>query len=190
MVSRSLALSLAFLVLAGSGCDGDEDEGGTVRALVGQVEADADVYVALVADDRDVVLYACDGSGDEVTVTEWFQGTHDGGRFTLTSMRTAAHAEGDFAAADGEGTIHTDDAELAFTLGPADGDAGLYFDEVVEGDVGYWGGWIIHADGSVRGSVLNRKTGGLVAGGEAVPGGRVTVGSRSFDVLRLEVPAL
>lgn len=188
MTSRSLVPTLAFLVLAG-GCDGDrEANGGPVRALAGQV--DADVYVALVADDHDVVLYACDGTGDRVTVTEWFQGPHDGGHFDLASMRTEAHAEGDFDAEAGEGTLHTGGAELSFVLGAVDGDAGLYFDEVDDGDVGYWGGWIVHRDGSVRGSVLNRKTGGLVAAGEAVPGGRVTVSSLAFDVRRLEAPAL
>lgn len=188
MTLRSLAPTLAFLVLTGGGCDGDEGERGPVRTLAGQV--DGDVYVALVADDHDVVLYACDGTGERVTVTEWFQGPHDGGHFELASMRTEAHAEGDFDAEAGEGTLHLEGAELSFTLGTVDGDAGLYFDEIDDADVSYWGGWIVHRDGSVRGSVLNRKTGGLVAAGEAVPGGRVTVSSLAFDVLRLEVPAL
>ena len=63
MTARSLTLALAFLVLTGSGCE-SEGESGPVRTLVGQLDTDADVYVALVADDRDVVVYACDGTGD------------------------------------------------------------------------------------------------------------------------------
>ena len=189
MTARSLTLALAFLVLTGSGCE-SEGESGPVRTLVGQLDTDADVYVALVADDRDVVVYACDGTGDQVTVTEWFQGTHAGGHFDLASTRTEAHAEGDFDAEAGDGTLHTDSAELSFVLQAVEGDAGLYFDEVADGDADHWGGWIFHPDGSVRGSVLNRKTGGLVAAGEAVPGRSVTVSSLSFDVLRLATPAL
>ena len=196
MILRMLAPWLAFLVLAGcdggdAGDAGDAGDGGSrgaVRVLAGQV--DADLYVAVVADDRDMVLYACDGTGDRVNVTEWFQGSHEQGAFDLTSTRTDARAEGDFDDLDGEGTLHLEGAELPFVLGAVDGDAGLYFDEVVDGDTTFWGGWVVHRDGSVRGSVLNRKTGGFVAAGQATPGRQVTVSMHAFDVIKLQTPAL
>jgi hypothetical protein len=183
MVSRVLGL---LVLTGGSGCDADEP--GPVQVLTGQVD-DA-LYVALVADDRDMVLYACDGTADQVSVVEWFSGPHDGGRFDQASTRTDTHAEGEFETTSGSGTLHLDGAERPFTLTAADGDAGLYFDEVAEGDVEHWGGWIVRDDGSVRGSVLNRRTGGIVAAGNAIPGGQVTVDTLAFAVLRLETPAL
>jgi hypothetical protein len=189
MSLRSLARLLVVLVpLDTSGCDSDDGDGGDMQVLTGR--ADDETYVAIVADDRDMVLYACDGTDDTVSVTEWFQGSHEGGHFDLMSMRTSAHADGDFDAHTGTGTVHLDGQALEFAVEVTDGDAGLYFDEVVEGDVEHWGGWIVRNDGSVRGSVLNRKTGGILAAGAAAPGGHVTVDMLVFAVLRLERPAL
>lgn len=191
MTMRSLAPLLVSLVLT-AGCEGsdasDASDADAVRVFAGQI--DDDLYVALVADDRDMVLYACDGTADTVAVTEWFQGPHDDGSFELESARTTVRVTGDFEAEGGAGTLHIERSEQDFALELVDGDAGLYFDEVVEGDTTHWGGWIVLPDGSMRGSVLNRTTGAIVPAGDASPRSSITVHELSFDVLRLEAPAL
>jgi hypothetical protein len=48
----------------------------------------------------------------------------------------------------------------------------------------------VNRDGSVRGSVINRNTGGIVAAGEATPSTEVTVGTLVFEVARLQAPVL
>jgi len=189
---RSLAPVLASFVLASfvlvSGCDGDGNEAEAVQVLAGK--SSDDLYVALVSNDRDMVLYACDGTADMVTMTQWFEGPHDDGHFELDSTRSDARAVGDFEADAGHGSILIDDLGFSFELEPAEGDAGLYFDELVDGDTTHWGGWIVLPDGSVRGSVLNRKTGDIVPAGAATPGGQLTVGALAFDVVRLRTPVL
>ena len=182
---RSIVPVLVSLVLT-TGCASDDAD--AVQVFAGQV--DDDLYVALVADDRDMVLYACDGTADAVAVTEWFQGPHDDGSFDLEGSRTTVRATGDFEADHGAGTLHIERSEQDFAVELVEGDAGLYFDKVVEGDTTHWGGWIVLPDGSVRGSVLNRKTGDIVPAGDAAPRSQVTVGMLDFRVLRLEVPAL
>jgi hypothetical protein len=182
---RSLVPVLASLVLT-TGCEGDDAD--AVRVFTGR--GDGDLYVALVADDHDMVLYACDGTVDRVTVAEWFQGPHDDGSFDLESVRTTVRVTGDFEPDGGAGTLHIERSEQDFAVEVADGDAGLCFDEVIDDDGEHWGGWIVRPDGSIRGSVLNRKTGSIVPAGDATPRGRITVNALSFDVLRPEVPAL
>jgi hypothetical protein len=187
MSLRSIGCVLAFLVPAGSsGCDRDDADG--VSTLAGR--GGDELHVAIVADDRHMVLYACDGTADTVSITEWFEGTHEHGRFDLASPRTTARVEGTLDERTGEGTLHVGGVAHEFHVQAGEGDGGLYFDEVTEADVVHWGGWIVLDDGRVRGSVLNRKTGGIIAAGEATPQSSVTVGSLTFQVLRLEAPVL
>lgn len=186
---HGLASCLVSVVLVGSGCGALEEDLGPVRRMVGEV--DRDLFVAVVANDRDMVAYACDGIDTTVSVTEWFQGTHDGGEFELTSARTDARIEGEFMLATGHGTLHLEGVERPFSLDEAEGEAGLYFDEAVDDEgTEHWGGWIVSNSGDIRGSVLNRKTGGIVAAGSAAPSTTVTVNGLDFQVLRLEQPVL
>jgi hypothetical protein len=187
MASRSITRVLALLVLAGSsGCT--DDEGGLLT-MAGRADED-EIYVALVSDDREMVIYACNGTTDGVSVVEWFQGPHEDGRFELESMRTGARADGSFDEHTGEGVLTIADEEIPFYYQVAEGDGGLYFDEITLDDEEHWAGWAVLDDGRLRGSVLNRKTGSIAAAGDATPGGKVTVGALAFDVLRLEAPAL
>lgn len=184
---RSVGTLLGLCVLAGaSGCDGESlDDARAVRTLVGQV--DDDLFVAMVSDDRDLVLYACDGTADEVTVVEWFHGAHEDGSFDLPSKDSSARAVGSFDLTTGSGALLLQSGTVDFTLeATTTDDAGLYFDQVDVGDDENWGGWIVRNDGSLRGSVINRRTGGLVAAGNATPGAEVTVNMLDFTVLRLE----
>lgn len=183
---------LTLLPLAvGSGCDegGDEGAAQAVRTMVGQV--DEDLFVAVVSDEHELVIYACDGTADAVATAEWLHGPHDDGRFDLAGSDANVHAQGELDATTGQGSLRIDGIEQPFTLEAAEGDAGLYFDVVHDADdVKHWGGWIVRRDGSVRGSVINRKTGGIVAAGEATPSAEVTVGTLVFEVVRLEAPDL
>ena len=184
----SFVVGLVLLV-AGSGCEPLEEDLGPVRRMVGEV--DSELFVAVVANDRDMVAYACDGTDTTVSVTEWFQGTHDGGEFELTSARTGARIEGEFIIATGQGTLHLEGGERSFSVVEAEGDEGLYFDEIVDDeDTEHWGGWIVSGSGEIRGSVLNRKTDGIVAAGNAAPRSTVRVSGLGFQVLRLEQPVL
>lgn len=184
----SIVRGLTVLLLAaGSGCD--EEGEAQVRAMVGQV--DEDLFVAVVSDEHELVLYACDGTADAVAVAEWFQGPHEGGRFDVDGTTPGTHAEGELDATTGEGSLRIAGVERAFTLEAAEGDAGLYFDVAHDADdTKHWGGWIVQRDGSLRGSVINRKTGGIVAAGDATPSAEVTVGTLVFEVARLDAPQL
>lgn len=187
----SLVRSLtALLLVVGSGCD--EESGAqaqAVRAMVGQV--DEDLFVAVVSDEHELALYACDGTADAVVVAEWFQGPHDGGRFDLAGTTPNTRAEGELDVTTGDGSLRIDGIERPFTLEAAEDDAGLYFDVVHDADdTKHWGGWIVQRDGSLRGSVINRKTGGIVAAGDASPRAEVTVGTLVFEVVRLQAPEL
>jgi hypothetical protein len=186
----SIHRGLTVLLLAvGSACDEGEGEAPAVRAMVGQV--DEDLFVAVVTDEHELVIYACDGTADAVATAEWFHGPHDGGRFDLAGTNANVRAEGELDATTGEGSLRIDGMTRPFTLAPAEGDAGLYFDKVHDADdTQHWGGWIVNRDGSVRGSVINRNTGGIVAAGEATPSAEVTVGTLVFEVARLEAPVL
>ena len=144
MASRSITRVLALLVLAGSG--GCTDDEGGLLTMAGQTN-DEEIYVALVRDDRDMVLYACNGTTDEVSVVEWFQGPHEDGRFALESMRTGSRADGEFYEHTGEGVLYIADDEIPFSYQVAEGDGGLYFDEIVEGDEEHWAGWAVLDDG-------------------------------------------
>lgn len=184
----SFVVGLVLLV-AGSGCGVLEEDPGRVRRMVGAV--DRDLFVAIVANDYDMVAYACDGIGTYVSVTEWFQGTHDHGVFDLTSERTGARFEGQFIITKGNGKLYLEDTERSFSVDEAEGEEGLYFDEVVDDEgTEHWGGWIVDPLGDIRGSVLNRKTGGIVAAGNATPGSTVMINGLDFEVLLLEQPVL
>lgn len=186
---HGFVLGLVSVVLAGSGCEAVAEDLGPVRRMVGEV--DRELFVAVVADDRDMVAYACDGIGTTVSVTEWFQGTHDDGVFELTSERTGARIEGEFIIATGQGTLHLEGDERSFSVVEAEGDEGLHFDEVVDDEgAEHWGGWIVSESGDIRGSVLNRQTGGIVAAGNATPRSTIMVSGLDFEVLRLEAPVL
>lgn len=182
---------LAALLLshAVAGCDAAHDDEPSLRTLVGQVD-DA-LFVALVSDGTDAVLYACDGSSTTVAVAEWLEGAPEGDQLHLSSSTGSdAHATATLDDDGGSGTLLLAGQGLGFVLEPAEGDAGLYFDAVLDGDTKHWGGWIVRNDGSVRGSVINRRTGDISPAGSASPGSTVSLGSLSLEVRRLVVPAL
>lgn len=185
LVGRCVSL---MLVVSLAACD-EPTSDAEVHTLAGKL--DADTYVALVADDRDVVLYVCDGDADSVAVTAWFTGAHADGSFDLTSEQTAGRAVGTLSADGAEGSVTLGGQALSFTAEPAAGPAGLYFDQTTDADATtFWGGWIVQADGGVRGSVLNRKTNSIVAAGNATPNAALTVLGLQFKVTRLTRPRL
>jgi roadblock/LC7 domain-containing protein len=188
---------LGFVMFAGVGltygCDedgetGDDSEGSELRdvSLVGQLDGGA--YVAIVADEGELIAYACDGTEDTVSLSAWFTGAHEGGVFDLTNP-AGARISGEFdgALASGELTL-PDGSALAFEANVEDGDSGLYFfeEEAEEGNLR--GGWIVREAGQ-RGAVINRTTDDLVTGTQlTISELRVFVFGRVFTIARLLRP--
>ncbi len=129
----------------------------------GHVTDIEDEFVAIGLAGDSVTVYICDGRADEgtVTIAEWFFGTIEDGVVDLTS--SAGHrveatvgettAEGQFTMADG--TIK------AFELELTEGQGGLFRSEFAFGDDEFVAGWLVFANGEVRGAVRNIETGKL-----------------------------
>lgn len=173
----ALAL-LALLVGACSDDDsGDEASGGdtpvaeadfaAATGFVGELEG-TDAYVAVVAGQETVEVYACDG---ESGIAERFTGeVDDPTEFTLTNdaggEATVEFADGAFA---GDITL-ADGSTHAFATEAAEGDAGLYHPVDPPEDVR--AGWVVLNDGSQRGSFGGVASGGgYIAAPKLPPGG-------------------
>jgi len=155
----TLALLALFLLLPGCG-DDDEDEGAqetttTERAaaegvFVGEVEG-TDAYVALISDGTELRGgYVCDGKRTSV----WLKpAALSDGQVSLTSRAGEALGTAELSDDGAGGELKLAGEAHAFSAAPASGKAGLYRE--AKGELGKPGysetGWIVLADGSVRG---------------------------------------
>lgn len=146
------ALVVGSLGLA-SGC-GDETVMIGEVDLVAKVEG-TDIFIGIVADDKDVTAYACNGKdGQETPLTQWFYGTNDSGSFTLEDGMSGTFAEDGSAS----GTYTDEDGyKHPFSAQAATDDEGTYFSERDRLD-----GWVVIGN-DMRGAVLNRGTDSNIA---------------------------
>ena len=191
---RYLVLAVLALFLLVSGCGDDDDDqaaqetattesAGATGVFVGEV-AGTDAYVALISDGTELRGgYVCDGKRTSV----WLKPAKlSDGKVSLTSRAGDALGSAELSGdgADGElklaGQVHT------FSAAPAAGKAGL--SREAKGKFGKPGyvetGWIVLADGSVRGRTnFIDPTHDLKTGTKAAPSsvGGTQLGSGFID---------
>lgn len=179
-------LAIGALALAGAGCGDDDDTAETEGqgqseaaegVFVGTVEG-TDAYIALISDGTELRGgYLCDG--EEVSV--WFASAElSEGTAALASR--AGDALGTATLGDGEATGEVTVAGVTHTFSarPATGEAGLYREATGEFDQPGFEetGWIVLADGSVRGRTNYIDPNNLKTGTKSAP---ASVGGDSLD---------
>ena len=168
MLFRRLMFMMVGLILTAmvgqstSNVQAQTEEPARYKLYVGQLTDNADVFVGLAISKDQVTLYICDGQADKATVSfgEWFIGSVKDNAIDITAPSgnrvqvtiTDPVADGQFLFKDG--TVK----KLSLKLDP---DAQLLRSEFTIDGEKYIAGWIILADGSVRGS-LKRPNGDLV----------------------------
>jgi hypothetical protein len=162
MRAHRIALLLAAgLTVASCGDDGGSAEGAATfddpEGFVGELEGTT-AFVAVVADEDSVEVYACDGDAGissrfvgEVDDPESFTITNDNGEEATVEFAGGAYA-GSVTFADGS----THD----FTTEPAEGDAGLF--HAIDPPDDFAAGWVVLNDGRQHGSILFAGGGSLM----------------------------
>lgn len=124
--------------------------------FIGTVTGIENEFVGVAVEGDHVIVYICDGQPEDgtVSIAQWFMGaiadnavsiTADNGNSVALSI-TEEGASGQFTFADGS----TKDFELIL----AEEEAALYRSEFEVGGTKFVGGWLVLADGSVRGAFL------------------------------------
>jgi hypothetical protein len=126
---------------------------------VGQLTDNPDVFVGMAISEGKATIYICDGQADKAMVTfgEWFSGPVKDNAIDITAPSgnsvqitiTDPVADGQFLFKDG--TVKKVSLKL-------DLDAQLLRSEFTLDNTQYVAGWIILADGSVRGSMRKQTT--------------------------------
>lgn len=167
MRSRYFQFILVGLVLllgigqSTSNVQAQTEEPATYKLYVGQLTDNPDVFVGLAISKDAATLYICDGQADKKTVKfgEWFIGTVKDNAIDITNPSgNRVQVSLTDPAADGQFTF-SDNSVKKFSL-KLDPDAQLLRSEFTLDGETYIAGWIILADGSVRGS-LKRPNGDL-----------------------------
>ena len=145
---KSLLILITFMSMAIAACQGKAPE--TVH-YAGQVN-DSEAFIAVATNGIDILAYVCDGTESDVTIAEWFKGTLSGKSFALTSKNTAK-LSGQIVedAATGALTL-ADGSTFTFNAPLATGNAGLYRKEQTINGSDSITGWIVLADGQIRGA--------------------------------------
>lgn len=163
---RPHSLLIAALGAALPACgDPAEAADGTYVGEVG------DLFVAVIARDRKVAFYACDGREGVVDPLQVriYDDTFDGSEtLTMTKDGHMHEVELDFREGVFRGTL---DGTFDFEAPAATGQAAFFWGETPDAD--QIGGWIIAADGDQRGAVLKRSSGDIGFFLLAEPGGEV-----------------
>lgn len=164
-IKLALAGLMALLVFIGAGANAypanaqPTRQDDTAVTFVGTLDDDPDVFVAVAVLGDEATIYICDGQADKntVSVAEWFIGpmlrgqvevlNESGNRVEVTLSGDIGSGQFTFA----DGTVKT------FTLIRLEA-GGLFRSEFKFGENIFVGGWIIFADGSARGAVLQRAT--------------------------------
>ncbi len=161
--AAALLLTLA-LVGAVTACGGNENGAETISStaqegtFVGELEG-TNAYIALISDGERVAGYVC----DDDSLAQWIGSTPlDGSAVELVARDGSALGEATLTDEGATGEITVEDETHAFSLEPAEGEAGLY-----RGTVGTLGepgsaeaGLIRLADGSHRGATILTGAGG------------------------------
>ena len=148
-----LVVMLVALSIPVVGYAQDSEEAELVL-FIGTVTDVPDEFVGVAIEGENVTLYICDGKADEdtVSIAQWFVGTVADNVIDIT----AANGNRVQATIDGEtmtGTFtFTYGSTRDFVLALAEGEAALYRSEVAFGEDEYVLGWLVLADGSLRGA--------------------------------------
>jgi hypothetical protein len=123
---------------------------------IGTVTGIEDEFVGIAIDGEDAIIYICDGQPEEgtVSIAQWFIGTVADNTIAITAANgnsVAATISEDGAA--GQFTF-ADGSTKDFVLILAEDEAALYRSEFTAGDTNFIGGWLVLADGSVRGAFV------------------------------------
>lgn len=152
--------------------------------FVGTIEGEPDVFVGVGLIDGEATIYICDGQADKdvLNFAEWFIGpvannqaevlNESGNRAEVSLHETTG--EGQFTFADG--SVKAFSLELVEIEG-----AGLFRSEFGFGENLFIGGWIILADGTVRGGVVQRATATTPAILEPASFSRFNTGAKTSD---------
>jgi hypothetical protein len=138
----------SFLFLALSACAED------ARVTVGSLVADDATYVAVVADEHEIALYACDSD----TVAVWLSGDVVDGAFDLSSSEGAATGLIGENGIDGAFTIAGGSAVSFTTTDVVLETSGMWRSEVIQGENTVLAGVIVADDGEQRGALRTRPT--------------------------------
>jgi hypothetical protein len=157
---RSLPAAACLLigvVLAAAGCGGNGNGGQAAQGVfVGKVSG-TDAYIALISDGSKLGGYLCDGK----KTSSWLATAElSGGKAQLKSRAAAPLGSAELSADRASGEVRVAGASHPFSAEPATGKAGLY--RQAKGTIGKPGftetGWIVLADGSVRGATSFKTT--------------------------------
>lgn len=161
-IKAALSLMIASMIFAGASYRAQAQpsrEDAVAVTYVGTIEGEPDVFVGVGLVGDEATVYICDGQADKntVSVAEWFIGPVLNGRVeVLNESGNRAQATLDEQTGRGQFTF-ADGTVKTFTLELVE-NGGLFRSEFGFGDNLFVGGWIILADGSVRGAVLQRPT--------------------------------
>lgn len=144
-------------------------------------DVDGSLFLGIVADDDEVIAYACDGTPDGSTVYAWFAGSNKDGTFEIYGDDMSV-LRGTFDGGEASGTLTIGGADLTFTARAASGDAGTW----LAVDDEYKGGWVV-IDGDDRGAVINRTTTDLITGSRFDASG-VTVNGITLVPSQMQAP--
>lgn len=156
---RRLAyIAAAGLLLATAACGADSDSVGE-GSFVGPVNG-TEALLALLAHGDQIVGYLSDGEQLSVWLSS---GEIDGDDMTLENRDGVQQGTVRIGEDQVTGQVELDDTSYAFTLEPAEDQAGLYRGFADFGDGGtVEAGWIALADGTQVGAITTDGPGGLV----------------------------
>lgn len=153
---RPWSLAAALLASLAACADPGEPASGVYVGKAG------DLFVAVVAADDEVTVYACDGTATMATPTRVaIHGDVVDGRGTITNPDTKFAADLAFADGGVSGSLDLGGDALDFTAAAATGKAGFWWGETVDpATTDEWaGGWVFDEAGDSRGAVINRNKG-------------------------------
>lgn len=142
IIGLVVVLAMAALAACGGGAAPKSTH------YVGKVEG-TDAYIGIARNGAGVTAYVCDGQ----SVATWFKGKANGdGSIDLTSA-DGSKLQGTLSGDTFSGSFTpAGGAAQAYTASKASGDAGLYrLEETADGGT-VVGGWVVLADGSLRGA--------------------------------------
>jgi len=157
-----LVLAAALLAVTALGVRAALPQGQSL--YVGTVADRPDEFVGIAISGDDATIYICDGQPDKgkVHIAEWFIGKVADDKIEKAGKTgnkvqvalTDTSAEGQFTFKDG--------SIKKFNLTRGEETTALYRAEFAYGDHHFVGGWLVLADGSVRGAVLSVEDHALV----------------------------
>ena len=126
---------------------------------IGKVADKPDEFVGIAVFGEDTTIYICDGQPDKGTVriAEWFIGKVADKKIDITG-KTGNQVLAALSRRSAQGQFKFKDGTVKkFDLTRGESTTALYRAEFAFGDKHYVGGWLVLADGSVRGAVLTSE---------------------------------